>query len=227
MLLSKSSNNFSFLISFPLNYSLLYLIKFNQLCFLTILPLLGGIFVIILISIIFHSKLIFNYEWTCGLTYLPSISRIINLPAERIIWNFLILFHIPLRNYLCKIYLLSGLFDHLFLLLLSIVGERENSELHVIFFSSFLFSTFINFNIHFYLEINLNKKFRFIFLFLLFLLIPLIIFFFSINQLYCSKYSYEIFVLIEYFIVFCIFGFNCCIFFEKHLNCFFIILKIK
>uniref|UniRef100_A0A914NNH5 CWH43-like N-terminal domain-containing protein n=1 Tax=Meloidogyne incognita TaxID=6306 RepID=A0A914NNH5_MELIC len=31
------------------------------------------------------------------LTYLPSISRILNLPAERIVWNFLILLHIPLR----------------------------------------------------------------------------------------------------------------------------------
>nr|CAD2125816.1 unnamed protein product [Meloidogyne enterolobii] len=261
--------------SFPsssLFYSskLIYLIKFKQIIILTILPPLFGILIVIALAILFHSEQIFGYEWTCGITYLPSISRILNLPAERIVWNFLILLHIPLRlliilhiffsfskqklkeniqiiqksnvkfitrkclpkitpnKYLQIVYLISGLFDNLFLSSLSVVGEREHSELHVIFFSFYLFSIFINFSVHFYLELNLLKnkkksqKFHFIFLFLLFLLIPFIIFFFSINQLYCIKFSYEIFVFIEYLIVFCIFCFNFCILFENHKNCFFL-----
>uniref|UniRef100_A0A914LRF3 Very-long-chain (3R)-3-hydroxyacyl-CoA dehydratase n=1 Tax=Meloidogyne incognita TaxID=6306 RepID=A0A914LRF3_MELIC len=38
-----------------------------------------------------------NYNWQCGRARLPSLSRIINLPMERIFWQFTFLFHIPLR----------------------------------------------------------------------------------------------------------------------------------
>uniref|UniRef100_A0A915E3A6 CWH43-like N-terminal domain-containing protein n=1 Tax=Ditylenchus dipsaci TaxID=166011 RepID=A0A915E3A6_9BILA len=46
------------------------------------------------IGIAVNRKELFNYDWNgCGTTFLPSVSRIINLPAERIVWNFLILLH--------------------------------------------------------------------------------------------------------------------------------------
>jgi hypothetical protein len=108
---------------------------------------------------------------------------------------------------------------------LSVVGERENAELHVIFFSSFLISTFINFTTHFYLEAAIDessgngKRTRMVLLAFLWLLIPYIITAFALHELYCAKYSYELFAIGEYLTIATIFAFNSTIFMDAHQNC--------
>nr|CAD2198485.1 unnamed protein product [Meloidogyne enterolobii] len=93
---------------------------------------------------------------------LPSLSRIINLPMERIFWQFTFLFHIPLRiveiavgfyrydrlrlincnwpkiyNLSRYLYLIFGCLELIFLIALSVVGEREFISYHVVFFYAF------------------------------------------------------------------------------------------
>ncbi|VDM63559.1 unnamed protein product [Angiostrongylus costaricensis] len=118
----------------------------------------------IAIALLFHNNEISNYNWQCGRANLPSLSRIINLPVERTFWQLLLLFHVPVRvvelmtgfsrykrlqniynkhTLLYEIsrycYFYAGLGELLFLSALSIVGERENIQLHVIFFYTFGF----------------------------------------------------------------------------------------
>lgn len=123
--------------------------------------------------------------------------------------------------------------DHFFLLCLSLIGERENPELHVIFFSSFLFSIFIHFTAHFYLEDIYveygikGKKIRMILLAFLWLLIPFIIICFALHELYCTKFSYELFAIGEYLTILTIFGFNSIVFLDFHSECTFLIIHYK
>uniref|UniRef100_A0A914C3L0 CWH43-like N-terminal domain-containing protein n=1 Tax=Acrobeloides nanus TaxID=290746 RepID=A0A914C3L0_9BILA len=127
-------------------------------------PFIGAIASIV-VALLFHYDEISNYNWQCGRARFPSLSRIINLPMERTFWQFTFLFHIPLRmveisvgffrygrlrNVECSwpiIYTLSrylyaffGGFELIFLVALSVVGEREIISYHVIFF--YLFGTF-------------------------------------------------------------------------------------
>uniref|UniRef100_A0A0N4VIZ6 G protein-coupled receptor n=1 Tax=Enterobius vermicularis TaxID=51028 RepID=A0A0N4VIZ6_ENTVE len=127
-------------------------------------PLVGAI-AAITIALILHNAQISNYNWSCGRAYLPSVSRIINLPLERTFWQTLILFHVPLRilelitgfirydrlknihykhNWFYELsrycYFFIGLLELSSLAALSIVGEREYPILHVIFFYIFGFS---------------------------------------------------------------------------------------
>uniref|UniRef100_A0A0N5AZ26 G_PROTEIN_RECEP_F1_2 domain-containing protein n=1 Tax=Syphacia muris TaxID=451379 RepID=A0A0N5AZ26_9BILA len=90
-----------------------------------------------------------GYKWTCGKLYLPSFSRIINHPLERLPFNFLMLIHTGLRpivvlvncrrsyiranipykarlNSLIKLtIMISGFVELVFLAALTIVGDRE------------------------------------------------------------------------------------------------------
>jgi hypothetical protein len=59
-------------------------------------PFLGAV-VSIIVALLLHNDEISNYNWQCGRARLPSLSRIINLPMERIFWQFSFLFHVPLR----------------------------------------------------------------------------------------------------------------------------------
>ena len=97
-------------------------LKFYKICIFAIIPPLCGIIAVISVAIWLHSSLIFGYKWSCGVchtifinfnfqtAYLPSISRLLNLPVERIIWNFVICLHLPFRfvitlHYYCKFFL--------------------------------------------------------------------------------------------------------------------------
>lgn len=68
-----------------------------HLFFTGFLPPFFGAVVSIVVALILHNDEISNYNWQCGRARLPSLSRIINLPMERIFWQFTFLFHIPLR----------------------------------------------------------------------------------------------------------------------------------
>uniref|UniRef100_A0A914Z746 CWH43-like N-terminal domain-containing protein n=1 Tax=Panagrolaimus superbus TaxID=310955 RepID=A0A914Z746_9BILA len=137
------------------------------------LPPLSGAILSIAIALIFHNAEISNYNWQCGRARFPSLSRIINLPLERTIWQILIFSHIPIRvlevfagfirfrrlfnvnienqkskrfyEFCRYIYLFVGLGEIFFLGALSIIGERENIKIHVIMFYLFGFCGIIFF----------------------------------------------------------------------------------
>uniref|UniRef100_A0A0K0CTZ5 Secreted protein n=1 Tax=Angiostrongylus cantonensis TaxID=6313 RepID=A0A0K0CTZ5_ANGCA len=44
-----------------------------------------------------HPNDFYTYRWSCGMVHLPSISRVINMPLERTIFQMLILCSVPLR----------------------------------------------------------------------------------------------------------------------------------
>ncbi|VDM61529.1 unnamed protein product [Angiostrongylus costaricensis] len=44
-----------------------------------------------------HANDFYTYRWSCGVVHLPSISRVINMPLERTIFQLLILYSVPLR----------------------------------------------------------------------------------------------------------------------------------
>ncbi|KAK0407629.1 hypothetical protein QR680_003501 [Steinernema hermaphroditum] len=178
-----------------------------------------------------------NYEWTCGKALLPSISRIINLPKERTVCNLLVLFHVVLRplitahyynicrqpTYTAKhpiIFLLllkaiplSSFAELAFTIALTVVGERENPNLHVVFFCGFCVSTnlylllvtvLFRFSRHYSIHDNAPRSFK-IKTFLVaanFLLLPSISIFFVLYWQFCVKFAYNVFALLEYATVF-------------------------
>ncbi|KAH7729292.1 Protein Y11D7A.9 [Aphelenchoides avenae] len=110
----------------------------------------------------FHRSEVSNYNWQCGKAHLPSFSRIINLPIQRVIWQILVLIHVPVRlleitvgnirfdflrntcssrSGLYKVartaYAVTGVLELLFLSSLSVVGERESTTIHVVLFYLF------------------------------------------------------------------------------------------
>uniref|UniRef100_A0A1I7ZKN9 Frag1/DRAM/Sfk1 family-domain-containing protein n=1 Tax=Steinernema glaseri TaxID=37863 RepID=A0A1I7ZKN9_9BILA len=124
-------------------------------------PLVGAI-ASITVALWLHRVQISNYNWQCGKAFLPSLSRIINLPLERTFWQLFTLFHVPmrlveiaigfnryrrLRSVDCRsprlhevaryAYLICGVLEIVFLVGLSAIGERESIRLHVIFFYIF------------------------------------------------------------------------------------------
>ncbi|CAJ0933217.1 unnamed protein product, partial [Mesorhabditis belari] len=138
--------------------------RFNPLdIFLVCLvPSLTGCISCIVIALLYHHDAISNYNWQCGRARLPSLSRIINLPLERTIWQMVILYHAPmrviglatgftrfarLRSNLCSntelfelsryAYLGFGVLELGLMIAISIIGERENIKLHVVLFYAF------------------------------------------------------------------------------------------
>uniref|UniRef100_A0A8R1EMM7 CWH43-like N-terminal domain-containing protein n=1 Tax=Caenorhabditis japonica TaxID=281687 RepID=A0A8R1EMM7_CAEJA len=103
-----------------------------------------GVVIAFIIGYTIHTSLMYDYEWVCRKVYLPSVSRLLNLPLERIAWNILSLASVPLQlfvvmrqyiltfstspkqQYLRIVLVISSVFQSLFLTLLATVGERES-----------------------------------------------------------------------------------------------------
>uniref|UniRef100_A0A915PFI8 CWH43-like N-terminal domain-containing protein n=1 Tax=Setaria digitata TaxID=48799 RepID=A0A915PFI8_9BILA len=130
-------------------------ISFRNYALITIGAPVFALLTAFVLGFLWDYQEILAYNWTCGTVDVPSFSRIINLPKERIIWNAAVLFHLPLRflfilvNYricripsnevqndklhalLSRIIVLSGSIEILMISLLTIIGEREEmNELH-------------------------------------------------------------------------------------------------
>lgn len=162
----------------------------------------------------------------------------LNLPAERVLWDFAVALHFPLRplvslhyffrwpsadfkpssasaspsasplssaspsasvsdsassssaSVLRPLLLLSSIGDHLCLVGLSFVAEREHAQLHVCLFSAFLFLSFFHFTLQSMLlrPPRLARRLRTGSLALLCLLVPFVIASFTIHQLFCTDY---------------------------------------
>ncbi|VDK75101.1 unnamed protein product [Litomosoides sigmodontis] len=194
---------------------------------------------------------ILNYDWTCGPVNMPSFSRIINLPKERLIWNAAVLFHLPLRfllifiNYrICRIpsneicnlklhgilsqmILPSGSVEILMILLLTVIGEREeidelrssNFNWHVHFFVIFTISSTIYFAVvtvtyraskhyteHFNGNWSFNLKFYFTLIYIA--LVPILFTFFVMYWTFCYNFAYDFFALSEYLLILVNYGFH-------------------
>ncbi|KAK6755423.1 hypothetical protein RB195_014035 [Necator americanus] len=118
-----------------------------------------------IVGSLIHSETLYNYRWTCGIVHLPSISRVMNMPLERIIFQLLILFSVPFRLFVLlkhwmefsrkeaprlyliarKMLVVSGLGEVLFLSLLTVIGERESGDIHVLLFTAFAVFSYIYF----------------------------------------------------------------------------------
>ncbi|VDO37032.1 unnamed protein product [Haemonchus placei] len=104
-----------------------------------------------------HPSELFNYRWTCGIVHLPSVSRIMNMSMGRIIFQTLILSSIPLRllvllKHLSRklkaakvVMVISGVAEVLLLGLLTVIGERENGDVHVVLFTCFATASYVYF----------------------------------------------------------------------------------
>ncbi|CAP22924.1 Protein CBG01704 [Caenorhabditis briggsae] len=139
---------------FQLNTTLLFWVGFVP-------PLFAAIFAI-LTAITLHQDKITNYSWICGRAFLPSLSRIINLTLEGLVWQLCILFHIPFRLLELSVgwvrygrlesksnkkrfwykmhrhlYLVFGVTELFLLSGLSAIGEKEHGIWHICFFYSF------------------------------------------------------------------------------------------
>uniref|UniRef100_A0A8R1XR59 CWH43-like N-terminal domain-containing protein n=1 Tax=Onchocerca volvulus TaxID=6282 RepID=A0A8R1XR59_ONCVO len=126
-------------------------ISFQYYALLTLGTPVLALIIAFLLGFLSDYQQILNYDWTCGPVEIPSFSRIINLSKERIIWNAAVLFHLPLRilliaiNYricripsnetnnhklhmiLSRIIILSGSIEILMALLVTVIGEREET----------------------------------------------------------------------------------------------------
>ncbi|EJW78790.1 hypothetical protein WUBG_10302, partial [Wuchereria bancrofti] len=137
------------------DYIILLEISFQNYALVTVGAPVLALIIDFLLGFSLDYQQILAYDWACGPVNIPSFSRIINLPKERIIWNAAVLFHLPLRfllvltNYricripsnevcnqkvheaLSQIIILSGLVEILMVLLLTVIGEREEThQLH-------------------------------------------------------------------------------------------------
>ncbi|CAJ0585264.1 unnamed protein product, partial [Mesorhabditis spiculigera] len=218
--------------------------------FTLFLPI-GALIAIFLVAVVFMRDAVVGYEWGCRLVYLPAISRLLNLRATRIIFEFIMgpffllspgvvllncesqlifgkVFHAQLRNprddhirivTLCGM-VASGIVQNIFLLALTFVGERENGNLHTIFFCIFIVSTYLYLLSQTVLlkssdyarksigkaQQNLRWKRRL--LAVLSILLPFVFTLFFAHFLHCVPYSYELFCLSEYATVATIFAFH-------------------
>uniref|UniRef100_A0A0K0DS10 Post-GPI attachment to proteins factor 2 n=1 Tax=Strongyloides stercoralis TaxID=6248 RepID=A0A0K0DS10_STRER len=199
-----------------------------------IVPPLVGSITSISLALLFHNADISNYNWQCGRALLPSLSRIINLPVERVFWQILILMHVPLRfleisvqteryarfeniingksklHYLLvKTYTISGLLELVFITFLSVIGERENAQLHVICFYLFgtsgiifmITNTILHRRTLYYCKPHGISSYysKIIFLTIYCTIAPIMIMSFYFYFKKCTKYAYEIFAICEYF----------------------------
>ncbi|CAI4223855.1 unnamed protein product [Auanema sp. JU1783] len=227
------------------------IIRFNpvQVFFTGFLPPLFGSVSAIAIALIFHNDEISNYNWQCGRARLPSLSRIINLPVERTFWQLFLLFHVPIRcvelitgfsrykrmrnvNYkhvwlyeLSRyIYFYVGLLELIFLSGLSIIGERENIQLHVIFFYVFgicgighmLANIFCHAHSLYYLNPygRLSYYLKILFTAMYLLSTPILVGSFILYWKKCITWAYDVFAVCEYCGVFLNICFHGCAFFD-------------
>uniref|UniRef100_A0A914HH61 CWH43-like N-terminal domain-containing protein n=1 Tax=Globodera rostochiensis TaxID=31243 RepID=A0A914HH61_GLORO len=210
--------------------SILLQFSFKHICLFALFPPLISILGVLPIGYWLHRNELFDYLWLCRVVRLPSVSRVLNLPAERILWNFAVALHLPLRplitlHYfrLCSpfgplrvLFFVTSLADNIFLLGLSFVGEREDPLLHVCCFCAFLCLCFVHFVLHSLLFCR--SPLRVLSLLALCFLVPLLTVSFSVHQLFCAGYSYELFVIGEYLTIASMFAFNCAILIEDSLK---------
>ncbi|CAJ0584703.1 unnamed protein product, partial [Mesorhabditis spiculigera] len=200
----------------------------------------GALIAIFLVAVVFMRDAVVGYEWGCRLVYLPAISRLLNLRATRIIFEFImgpffllspgvvLLNYKQLRNprdnhiritTLC-VMVTSGILQNIFLLALTFVGEREDGNLHTIFFCIFIVSTYLYFlsqtvllKSSDYARKNIEKaqqnlRWKRRLLAVLSILLPFVFSLFFAHFLHCVPYSYELFCLSEYATVATIFAFH-------------------
>nr|CRZ21704.1 Bm6293 [Brugia malayi] len=216
-------------------------------------PPMIGAFATITTALIFHSEQIRNYNWQCGRARLPSLSRIINLPVERLLWQFLVLVHTPARivelftgfyrygrlmnvNYRQKrfyefaryIYFYAGSTELFFMIGLSLLGERENIQIHVILFYIFGFCSIGFFianlvchrhSLYFlppyvspYGHLSYYLKITFCTIYLLSL--PILLVSFLLYWKVCVTAAYEVFAICEYIGVFLNIAYHGCAFYD-------------
>ncbi|EFO27906.1 hypothetical protein LOAG_00567 [Loa loa] len=212
-------------------------------------PPMTGAFAAITTALIFHSEQISNYNWQCGRARLPSLSRIINLPLERLLWQFLVFVHTPVRivelftgfcrygrlmdvNYRHKrfyefaryVYFYAGNAELFFMIGLSLLGERENIQVHVILFYIFGFCgiSFFTANLichrhslYFlppYGRLSYYLKFAFCTIYLL--SIPILLTSFLLYWKVCVTAAYEVFAICEYVGVFLNIAYHGCAFYD-------------
>uniref|UniRef100_A0A7E4ZTC5 Frag1/DRAM/Sfk1 family-domain-containing protein n=1 Tax=Panagrellus redivivus TaxID=6233 RepID=A0A7E4ZTC5_PANRE len=128
---------------------------------LCLAPPLIALFADFIIGFAVDYDQLLNYEWTCGKAYLPSVSRIVNLPKERTVFHlgslgsitfrcFIVIYYYRLarrlsisrgsriwRRFVAPAILLSGLGELVFQVAITVVGEREHGDFHMYFFISF------------------------------------------------------------------------------------------
>ncbi|CAB3398917.1 unnamed protein product [Caenorhabditis bovis] len=168
-----------------------------------------------------HYEHMTNYFWGCRIVHLPSISRILNFPIERIAWNlatisaFPLQFFIILRQYFFefsgatrRILVGSSILQAMFITLLATVGERESGILHVAFFCGFASTTILNFAVYSMTKNDLYKNRRLLLLISLAICIPTIFLAFLLHNGFCVKFAYEIFASFEYLTVILIYSFH-------------------
>lgn len=180
-----------------------------------------------------HAEWLYDYYWGCRKVYLPSVSRLLNMPLERILWNLLSLTSVPLqfmvvlRQYLITfstsnklqflrvVLVLSSVFQSLFLTLLATVGERESGEFHVAFFSGFAVSTIINYSVFTILmrftakgENPKHSRRRVTVLLGLVITLPTIFIAFILHNVFCVSGAYEAFAVFEYLTIVLIYAFH-------------------
>ncbi|EYC13537.1 hypothetical protein Y032_0043g773 [Ancylostoma ceylanicum] len=227
------------------------ILRFNavEVFFAGFIPPLVGSVSAIAIALIFHNDEISNYNWQCGRARLPSLSRIINLSVERTFWQLFLLFHVPIRvielvtgfsrykrlrnihytrTVLYEIsryaYFYVGLAELVFLSALSIVGERENIQMHVIFFYIFGFcgighmlaNIFCHAHSLYYINPygRLSYYLKIIFSSLYILSAPVLVGAFILYWKQCITWAYDVFAICEYCGVFLNICFHGCAFFD-------------
>uniref|UniRef100_F1L8N0 Post-GPI attachment to proteins factor 2 n=1 Tax=Ascaris suum TaxID=6253 RepID=F1L8N0_ASCSU len=221
----------------------LFEFTFRQLMLLTIGAPLCALVASFVIGFSTDYDVLLNYEWTCGRVHLPSFSRIINMPKERLIWNILVVFHAALRPWLVLInyricrspatpmrfprihsalancVLICGCTEIIFLVLLTVVGEREQSDFHVGFFVVFSLSSLIYFLLtslmyrvsYHYVRCKqapLSWVLKTTLAVSYLILLPTIFTFFTLYWQLCYSYTYDLFATFEYLTILVNFGFH-------------------
>ncbi|CAO4376391.1 unnamed protein product [Caenorhabditis nigoni] len=192
-----------------------------------------GVLMAFVIGYSVDTGLLYDYYWGCRTVYLPSVSRLLNLPLERILWNLLSLSSVPLQlmivlrqyiltfstsnklQFLRVVMVISSVFQSLFLTLLATVGERESGEFHVAFFSGFAVSTIINYTVFTILmrftakdENPKHGRRRVTVLLGLVITLPTIFIAFILHNVFCVKAAYEAFAIFEYLTIILIYAFH-------------------
>ncbi|KAE9552350.1 hypothetical protein FO519_004433 [Halicephalobus sp. NKZ332] len=245
-------------------YRVRELMRINPLTvfFVGFVPPFIGAIASIAVALIFHNEEISNYNWQCGRARLPSLSRIINLPMERVFWQFTILFHIPFRcvelgvgfyrygrleSVDCKyprlyalsryLYVIFGVLELIFMIALSIVGEREFIQYHVIFFYLFGFFAVGFFIVNLINHSNslyylnpyglLSYRIKIVVTILYFISIPILFGAFMLYWKLCITFMYDVFAITEYADVFLSMLYHFCAFFDIRYKVIFSIRYVK
>ncbi|KAK6109277.1 Frag1/DRAM/Sfk1 family protein [Brugia pahangi] len=239
------------------DYIILLQISFQNYVLVTVGAPILALIIDFLLGFSLDYQQILAYDWSCGLVNIPSFSRIINLPKERIIWNAAVLFHLPLRfllvltnyricripsNELCnrklhemlsRIIILSGLVEILMVLLLTVIGEREETHQlhgthfnwHVHFFMIFALSSAIHFTVitttyrrskhyveHFNGHWSFNLKFYLTLVYIA--LLPVTFLFFAMYWILCYNFAYDFFALSEYLLILVNYAFHASVIYD-------------